>query len=56
MKIRAIVAGTTRIKRPASRLNMKLVKEGVMGNIPWLGSRRRKKDRSKATELVAISY
>lgn len=30
MKISAIVAGMMRIKRPASRLSMKLVKEGVM--------------------------
>jgi hypothetical protein len=56
MKISAIVAGTTRIKRPASRLNMKLVKEGVIGVIPWLGSRKRKSYKSQATDLAAISY
>lgn len=37
IKMRAMVAGTTKIRRPASKLSRKLVKEGVMTYVPWLG-------------------
>ena len=42
MKMRAIVIGTTRIKRPASRLSIKLVREGVMNTgLGWAQGTKR---------------
>jgi hypothetical protein len=51
MKIKAMVAGTTKIKRPASRLSRKFIKEGVMTYVPWLGL----KGFEKGFEIVKLS-
>ena len=52
MKISAIVAGTTMIKRPASRLSIKLAKEGVMTIDLGLGARGNGSDQSK--QLITL--
>lgn len=54
MNIKAMVAGTTIIKRPASKLSRKLVKEGVMTICLGLYTSAELKGLAKKQQLINL--